>query len=212
MPKKSKELIINNLKKSYPFFRDLKLKPRQIRFIYHYCTSLNGIQSLKQAGYKAKTDKSYAVTASRMLNQVNVKKAIRLFFDIVLDQYKEKLEKEIFDIVYRMMTYDPAMFIKKDGTPNFDKLEDIPGEWRCCIKSIKTRAYGKDAIQITELELVDREQAIEKLAKYITMFNETLDINHKFKVSDEDKKRLAIIFNEHKPPPGQILNFKKKVV
>lgn len=194
------------LKKEYPFFHVLGLKPREIRFVYYYCTSMNQTQAIKQAGYKGKTDGVLCAKANQLLKRVKVRDAIRQFFDIVLDIYKDKLEKEIFDILYRQMSYDPFMFIKKDGAPAFKREEDIPKEWRCCIKGIKTKLYGvgKDYEErITEIELVDRQIALDKLAKYITMFSD-ISVNHT--MSEETRRKLSLIFT---PIKGKVVEFPK---
>lgn len=197
---------IAKLRKNFKFFKELKLKPKQIKFICYYCQlGFNATEAYKQAGYKYKNNNSASATSSGMLRQPNIKKGIRMYLDEALGVFKDKLEKEIFDMLYRQMTYDPFMFINTDGSPKFKKPEDIKPEWRCCIKAIETKLYGQSETRITKITLVDREQAVEKLAKYITMFKDTLEIN--WNITDSKRKELDDIYNNHK---NEIVDYKRR--
>lgn len=154
----------------------LKLKPKHILFISYYINNgLNASQAYREAGFGSKKQSTAAVAvgAHKLITQANIKAAIRLMMDAWLDAQKLKLDRQIIDVLTKRAFYDPKMFIKDDGSPAFEKLEDLPEEWRCVIDGIETKCFGKDADVVkTVVKLANREVSMDKLSKYIILFKE----------------------------------------
>lgn len=113
------------------------------------------------------------VEACRILKKPKIADAVREMMGIWLDEKKQKLEKEIIEVLYKRAFYDPEKLVTESGAPAFTKWSDVPEDMRVCVDSIETRAYGKDAdTRITIMKLANRENAMRELSKYIALFKE----------------------------------------
>lgn len=78
----------------------------------------------------------------------------------------KKLEKfmkeEVIDMLIDMTKYDVKDILKENGSL-LKPLEEMGLKERMCISSIDTTAYGKEAVPITHVHLVDKLDVIRLL-------------------------------------------------
>ena len=117
---------------------------------------MNGANACKLAGYKLGSkhkdvkdikniNSLFAVISCENIKKPNVKEAINRIAKNEVHIDTTLLAKTLYDEWLIMATYDPSMFIDKYGRSKFDKLEDIPKEYRCCVENISTK-YSKDLL------------------------------------------------------------------
>lgn len=201
---------VSELKKVTPYLDEIepKLTSRQRLFSWYYCfNGFNAADACRRAGHKYKnaddaqaSAKYYSIIGAQNLTKPVIKEAIKLILQNELDTNKEKLETELFDLYYVQATYDPSMFYNTDGSPRFETWDEIPKKFRCCVESLETKYYGKDAHKaVTIMKLVDRKNAQDKLAKYVKMLNDDSGVNiNVIGPDDETIKELNNIFNKNK--------------
>ena len=161
---------LREAKNLVPFYKELGLKPQHIQFVAEYLTNGN---NATEAYLKTSTTQSNKVASSRgykLLNNPNIKEAIRRFISNYLEERKSQLDKRIIDILSVQAFYDPSDFISPTGQPIFETWDQIPKHLRVVVEGADTKFYGKDAnINITSLKLVDRHKAIKELIDLIKM-------------------------------------------
>lgn len=178
--------------------KELKISPKYIMFVAEYVTNgFNATEAyMKSIARKGSKRESCSCKGVEVVKNSNVQKAIRIVIDAWLNEKKTKLDKMIIDSLYREAFYDASMFITGTGAPAFDKLEDIPEEWRRCIVGIETRSYGKDANRShTIVKLADRSKARIELAKYIELYKEA---SVSLSMTDETVEKLGKVFRGKK--------------
>lgn len=186
---------ISEIYKVMDEWKKLELTKRQLLFIYYYInTGFNGSKSIELAGYKAKNIYLASQQANQLLKNIKVKKAIEIWKENFLEEIKNKLEPKIVNVLMIQAFYDPSMFVKPDGTPNFTDWKEIPKDYRVCIAGIEKKYYGKDAERQTiKVDLVNRDKALEKLEKYINMIKDVKEI--KVTTDKEVENKLNDILN-----------------
>lgn len=118
--------------------------------------------------------------------------------DLIQSEHVKNIKHDLNQIYTEQLviqsTYDPAMFIDQSGKPVFNSWDDIPQKYRCCVTSIETKYYGKNADRkVTIIKLVDRDKAREQLFKFIDtvkLNNERLEVIHK--TIDKDNNEIGI--------------------
>jgi len=175
-----------------------QLNINQIRFIYNYLINgMNATQAYKDAGYKPTTDNTAAVKGYELVRNGKITPIIQAYVKEWILVQKNDVHKRILDVLYAQAFYDPSIFIKPDGSPKFTRWSQIPEQYRVCVKGIETKAYGKDAhIQKTVIQLVDREKSLEKLTKYLELFNNAEKNAMELELSKESKKALQALYEK----------------
>lgn len=184
------------LRKTFPFFKELKLNTRQIRFVFYYVElNFNSVEAYKRAGYHAKNENSLRATVCEILKNPNMREGIRRYITDSLELCKDTLDKSLIDTFYRRAFYDIAMFYNENGT--IKKLKDIPEDWRCVIDGKEDKYYGKEAeIKVETYKLADKEKSLDRLCKYIDLIKADAGIT--FNLSKETEDKLNNIFNKGK--------------
>lgn len=97
----------------------------------------------------------------KLFKMAHVQESIKRIRDEIEAKIKLDVPQTLLQQLMIQATYDPAMFIKADGSPAFTDWDQIPFEYRCCIKSIETKQtkWGKE----TSIEIVDRKEARKEL-------------------------------------------------
>ncbi len=152
-------------------FDDLKLNPRQLKFVAAYCT--NGFDSTLAAqasGYITHEKESKTSWALKTLKHPAVLEAIKRFISMAIGPYKERLEYQVLDVYYRRAVYDIATFY--DDTGSLIPLSEIPPAWRICIDGTEKRYFGKDGNRVQlSYKLADRDTALQTLYRFAVRFN-----------------------------------------
>ena len=156
--------------------------------------------------------------AKMYANRPPVVKALKVLVDYFLQDRKLVYAPRILSVLEAQAFYDPAEIIDAEGGLR-KNLEDLDPHLRWCIKGIETKFFGKDADRsVTTVVLVDRTVALDKLARYISLFSgegqTTINVQNNVQnnttvqhvLPEESRSRLASIFNgaahlRVKPPP-----------
>jgi hypothetical protein len=195
LPPEKQEAPLSYCKKLIDNWKELGLKPREIRFCAEYVSNgHNGTQAMLSVSFDGRyTYNSAAVEASKWLKTPKIQQAVTRWFERWLDEKKEKMEKEIIDVYYRRAFYPLDVFFDANRKPL--PLNKIPREWHCCIDGIEDRYYGKDAdVKATVMKLANREKALDTLGKYMTMFKEVSV--HEHRITQETADKLGSIFSQ----------------
>jgi len=132
--KNAKELINVDLK-------DLKLKPREIRFVAVFCLTWDQKKAFIAAGYTASTENTLYANSTRMISNDRISTAIQRYISKAIEPYKDRLNLMLLEVWYRRAFYNIEIFYNSDGTRK--DLNEIPEEWRICIDGIEKKRYGK---------------------------------------------------------------------
>lgn len=181
-----------------------KATPIEQMFCYEYFTrGFNLLAAFKAvAGADGHGDLEEVEKKAQMFaNRYKVVKALKVLVDYFLQDRKIALAPKILEVLEAQAFYDIANIVDSNGELKC-KLSDLSYKDRLCIKSIETRYYGKDAdVSATVVTLVDRNQALEKLARFIALFHDVGNVsvsltqnNLTVPPSADTKERLGAIF------------------
>ncbi len=156
---------------------DSELKGRRRLFVLYYCTDeycfLNGTRAYKKAFSKMKdgeliepSDLSAAQTASRLLQDSIVRRAINKLNRKSQDDDDEESARRLLDQYKTMVFFDISKIIDVNGRLKVDDLEKL-GKYSNCVQGI-TVTPGKHGNKV-EVKLVDRQRAMESFAKYLNL-------------------------------------------
>jgi phage terminase small subunit len=161
------------------------VKGRVRLFVLWYCTDdlcfLNGTAAYKQAyrkkipdteKYEDPTDEVAAASASRLLRNVKVKRAIQMLLKTTSDEADERGAQQLLKDWRTLAFYDPAKILTNDGKLKVKKLEDL-GPLSICIKAIE-RTADRNGNIYTNIKLYDRRQIMQDYAKYLNLIRADL--------------------------------------
>lgn len=160
-----------------------KLTKKQKIFIIEYVNNgFNGTQAVIKAGYSENVANQQA---SENLSKPYIKQAIKDYLDEVLGQYKDTLEYEIIQEYKLRAFYDPKQIVNDDG--KLVKPLKYLGKLSRCIDGIE-KTYNRLGNEIIKIKLANKENALEKLATYMKMLRQQIDLPDTVKliISKED--------------------------
>lgn len=159
---------------------DVKLTPKQMRFVDEWLIDFNGKQAAIRAGYSAKTAEA---TAARLLRNVKVQAEIaRRQKDLQrrTEVSQERVVKELARVAFADATdyvqVETRTVEKNDGTElsyqavTLTETAELSADQRAAIAGIKQGANG------VEVKLHDKIKALELLGRHIGMFNDKLEV------------------------------------
>lgn len=140
--------------------------------------------AFEAAGYKVRFKQSmktgkmcYHPSTKAMMSEItgkpDFKEGLRRWRDHILGEDKEIIKGNVVDVLFKRATYPIDLFIDNTGRPKFKTWEEIPEEWRCVVDGIETRAYGKDAKEITSMSLARKTDALKLLAQFTSLTKES---------------------------------------
>lgn len=188
-----RKFSVMKLKKYFPFFEELKLTPKQIKFIVAYAESdFKTREAFRAAGYKAKNENTMDALISQTLRIVKVNEGLRKYIDARLGDTKKTLDQKLIDTLYRRAFYDSGIFFNEKG--RVLPLDEIPAEWRCCIDGVERKFYGKDAdTEVVVYKMADKEKSLNHLIKFMNIIKD--DNNFHLHMSKETEDKLKDIFD-----------------
>lgn len=153
---------------------DMKLTPRQARFVSEYLVDLNATQSAIRAGYSARTAEQQG---PRLLGNVGVQAAIARRQKVIIGRIEvtqERVIEEFARIAFAnsrdAATWNEGSF---EAVPS-DKLDERTAS---AVKSVtlrRTISYDKNGNSTERLEqridMHDKVKALDALARYLGMF------------------------------------------
>ena len=182
-----KKITLPQAKKMLPFdYKNLKLKPKEIKFVAAYCSTFHQGKAYRMAGYKAKNDNVANATACRMLKKPNIIEAVNKYIDILIQPYKQRLEYMILEYWYCRAFYKIDYFyhyqeFRQTEESEEDKgdidyvpieyilkpLDEIEDRWKVCIDAIEEKYYNQGKIKVIRYVLGDRSEALRNLWDFI---------------------------------------------
>lgn len=180
-----KELTITEARKLLPeSMKHLELNLREYKFLAVYCSNgFNAEDAVQKAGYVERTKAGYRAIAYSLLQRKEIIEAIKIYIDLVIQPYKDRLELELLNIYYKRATYSISTFV--DNRFNFLPINEIDKEYLCCIDGLKNGKYGPEYI------LPNRDLALQALYRFIT----GQDITSSNSLPEDAQKKLKIIYN-----------------
>ena len=180
----------------------IRLDAQERLFVYHYFIS--GFDAAKAMEYaypdfEPSGDVSMAAMGKIVAGKRSVLKGVRVLVDYFLSERKNVLAKTILDVLEAQAFYDVADIINDDGEL-VRPLAEMTREQRLAIKGVERKYFGKDAdVETTVVTLVDRQAALDKLAKFVQLFIETPPPQNKnevhLHVASPIKTNLRTIFD-----------------
>jgi hypothetical protein len=120
--------------------------------------------------YKGKTpfQQRLTVEAGGLFSKPYIAEAISRIRTELMRNIKTDVPQTMIEQLFIQATYDPSVFVNHDGSPAFKDWKDIPEKYRCVVKGIEKKYYGKDAdTSSIVLKLADREEARKHLLKIV---------------------------------------------
>ncbi len=180
-----KELTITEARKLLPEnMKHLDINVREYKFLAVYCSNgFNAEDAVQKAGYVERNRAKYRAIAYSLLQRKEIVDAIKIYIDLVIQPYKDRLELELLNIYYKRATYSISIFVDNDF--NFLPINEIDKDYLCCIDGVKKGKYGPEYI------LPNRDLALQALYRFIT----GQDITSSTILPEEAQKKLKIIYN-----------------
>ena len=150
-----------------------KLGPQTSLFVYTYfATGFDLMKAFTSAWPEVKgtIERPLHSEAQLVLGRNDVIKALKSLVDYFLAERRIVLAPKILDVLEAQAFFDIGDLIDDDGTL-VKPLHEMTREQRLCIKGIETKYYGKNAdVSQKVVTLVDRQQSLDKLARFIALF------------------------------------------
>lgn len=175
----TKEIIVsvkakeNSLDTVRGLLKDLELNDYELEFMYHYIEKRNSTEALLRTLPPGReiTRHTAKMRAFKLMQRKRIREGIDRIMQWELEGIHVTLANDIIGTLYRMAFYDPAMFIDANGSGRFKSIDDVPEEYRCCIKGIKSYVHPKDAsMMYHEIQLVDKFEALKELMQYANLY------------------------------------------
>ena len=187
----NKVMSIVEAKKLLPdSLKHLDLNLKEYKFLAVYCSNgFNAENAVEIAGYKGRTKAQYKAIAYSLLQRKEIVEAIKIYINIVIQPYKDRLEMELLNTYYKRATYTIDKFYDNQGNPL--PLKEVDKEFLCCIDDIKyVKITGTQTI-LPAYQLPNRDLALQALYRFIT----GQDITNSSILPEEAQKKLKIIYN-----------------
>lgn len=149
------------------------LLPREELFCQEFCDTWNASLAYRKAGYKESNNTATtARKAADLRNKPHVVNRINeLLQDMVED--KESLRQKVISELARLAFSDAKNFVEQDAQGNL-KIPDLSKLDGHLIKEIKQLKDGR-----IEFKTWDKEKALEMLGRYLSLFNDKIDVTSK---------------------------------
>ena len=174
---------------------------RHEEFCRLYRQSFNATEAATGAGYSAKTSRSQG---SRLLTHVDIQARLRELEAEARDRH-EVTEADVIEELRRIAFLDlRALLTWDEEAARFVPSADLPPEVAAAVQHVKARTTTRQAGEAAETEVTldvkayDKLAALDKLAKYLGLFTERVDLTSKGgRIGD----RRSIYANLSPPPP-----------
>ena len=186
----SKELTITEARRLLPEnMKHLDLNPREYKFLAVYCSNnFDAIDAVQKAGYVERTNAKYRAIAYSLLQRKEIVEAIKIYIDLVIQPYKDRLELELLNVYYRRAMYTIDKFYDNSGNPL--PLKEIDKDYICCIDDIKYVKITGTQTVISAYQLPNRDAALNALYRFVT----GQDITQTNDLPEDAKKKIQNIY------------------
>ena len=165
------------------------LNVTQQRFCIEYLTHFNATQAAIRAGYSKKT--AYSI-GEENLKKPEIQAEISKQVDVLLEQAKVPLKKQIFEFWMKRAFYDITEIISPDGEMQMTSEQLREKGLHVCIDSINKKINSDGEIVIT-YKFADKDKAVEMLQRYIQMIKEQVEVSGSLqliKITEDEAKAL----------------------
>ncbi len=155
-----------------------ELTDRQWMFVEEYLIDLNGTQAAIRAGY---AESGAAVEASRLLRNAKIASAVDSALAERPGVTRARIVEELASIAFANM--QDYMQSNDQGDPYLD-FSDLTREQAAALAEVTVEDFtdgrGEDArnVRRVKFKLSDKQGALEKLGKALSMFKDRVDVNH----------------------------------
>ena len=186
----SKELTITEARRLLPEnMKHLDLNPREYKFLAVYCSNnFDAIDAVQKAGYVERTNAKYRAIAYSLLQRKEIIEAIKIYIDLVIQPYRDRLELELLNVYYRRAMYTIDKFYDDRGNPL--PLKEIDKDYICCIDDIKYVKITGTQTVISAYQLPNRDMALNALYRFVT----GQDITQPNTLPEDAKKKIQNIY------------------
>lgn len=159
---------------------DVKLTPKQMRFVDEYLVDLNATQAAIRAGYSTKTAH---VTGPENLGKPRIaeeisrrQKDLQRRTEVTQDRVVKELARIAFANIADYIHVETQTRTKDDGTEvtyqivMFNETQELSADQRAALAVVKQSVNG------FELKLHDKIKALELLGRHIGMFTDKLEV------------------------------------
>jgi hypothetical protein len=163
----------NSLGTVRSLLKDLDLNEFELEFMYHYIEKRNSTEAIIRTmpPDMEVSRRTAKLRAHKLMQRKKIREGIDRIMQWELEGIHVTLANDIIGTFYRMAFYDPAMFIDEKGKARFKSIDDVPEEYRCCIKGIKSTFHPKDpSITLCEIQLADKQEAMKELMQYANLY------------------------------------------
>lgn len=171
-------------------------------YVYNHGNKSDAYRRANYSVYSKKQDKllprkhiqhnTVAHGGNRSYRAEYIKEGIRLIRAEIESKIKTDIPQTIIEQLLIQATYDPAMFIKVDGSPVFKTWKEIPEDYRCCIEGIDSKRNKGETVIFTKVKLVDRAVARKELLKIAPELLQPDRLNVIHSTIDSDGKPVGI--------------------
>jgi uncharacterized protein YwgA len=128
------------------------------------CITRRTAQKIKNASEK---------TISDFLRSAKGRSALKKYIENIIGETKDTLELKIIKLYMIQAFYNPADIIDDDGLL-ISPLADL-GDLAYCIEGIE-KTYSRAGEIVKKVKLVNRDKALEQLARYINIMTDSLQV------------------------------------
>jgi hypothetical protein len=157
----------------FPDWKDMGATLPEVYFAVEYLTNgFDAVQAFSTV-FPAGTRRKATWGGAAYLRRPTVQALLSAYTEAWLRGRIAYLEKEIMDTTVARAFYDPSMFLNPDGSPAFDRWEDIPAVYRRCIEGIDVKFWGKDANrQSITYTLANRSDSLKQLSQILSLIKD----------------------------------------
>lgn len=170
---------------------DLKLTPKQKRFVAEYLIDLNATAAYKRAGYAGKGN-SAEVAACVLLSNVKVAKAVQDAIKLRSER-TEITQDRVLQEYAKLAFLDPRRFYNENG--GLIPVPQLPADVAAALAGMEV-VVERDGVDedgnnkyadVSKIKFIDKKGALDSVARHLGMFNDK--ITH---AGDENNPLLLI--------------------
>ena len=151
---------------------DVKLNPRQQRFVEEFLVDLNATQAAIRAGYSERTAQPQA---ARLLSKVMVQEAVAAGMEKRSQRVEITQDSVLFEMAYSGYS-NMQNYIRKDGLGNEELIpvsELTPEEAAAIIE------WSRDADGKMKIKLADKHRPLVDIGRHLGMFPSNVQVTGK---------------------------------
>jgi len=157
---------------------DLKLTPKQKRFVAEYLIDLNATAAYKRAGYAGKGN-SAEVAACVLLSNVKVAKAVQDAIKLRSER-TEITQDRVLQEYAKLAFLDPRRFYNENG--GLIPVPQLPADVAAALAGMEVvvERNGTDDdgnhqyADVSKIKFIDKKGALDSVARHLGMFNDKI--------------------------------------